>query len=478
LRANRIVPSLCGILCLVVGACDKDPNFTSPSFTATCPSGPLQVNAPISITFSQPVSATSLSTASVIVSDSTGNPIPGNVVSANNGTTVQFVPSAPLPFGAKLRLRLQNLLMQGTNEPLNVTVCPLTTVAPPLQLVWTSLPEATGSPLSGAALVKPDTGFIASTVVPIFKGGSRGFDVVFNSPYFTATSDVAFMNPLRGFGAHFEPRADRSVVSQTLDGGTTWDSLGSVGGISLQKIFVRHTTTATDTLFFSAGGGTSFIATFVKYDPTTKVLSATQSTPFNFTAAVADIDYAATDTVHGAAVTNGQNFFGLTPGRIWTTADGGASWSELVGFATPPRVVTYNGVALRANGDIFAVGGLGVAIRIKPGGTVDTLLKGAVAIPDTTDYRTLVYTDVEFAKDNDQRGWIIGARQTGIVAGVPQYQGLIFQTNDGGATWVRQGVKGGPNFGAQFPRLNRISVLDQNHVWLVGDGGTVLQFTP
>jgi photosystem II stability/assembly factor-like uncharacterized protein len=209
-------------------------------------------------------------------------------------------------------------------------------------------------------------------------------------------------------------------------------------------------------------------------------LAATQTTPFLFTAAVADIDYSANDTVHGAAVTNGTplSLPPSIPGRIWTTSDGGTTWTELAGFATSDRVVTYNGVARRSNGDIFAVGGLGLAIRINASGSADTLLRGAVVVPDTTDYRTLVYTDVEFAKDNDLRGWIIGARQTGIVGGVPQYQGLIFQTDDGGATWVRQGVKGGPNFGAEFPRLNRISVLDQNHVWLVGDGGTVLQYTP
>ena len=85
---------------------------------------------------------------------------------------------------------------------------------------------------------------------------------------------------------------------------------------------------------------------------------------------------------------------------------------------------------------------------------------------------------MEFAPDNDLRGWLIGARQTGVVNGIPQFEGLIFQTTDGGATWVRQGVRGAPNFGETFPRLNRISVFDQNHVWIVGDGGTVLQYQP
>jgi hypothetical protein len=474
LRANRLIPSLCGILCLTLGACDKDPSITSPSFAATCPTGLLDVNTPIAVTFSLPVSATTVSSSSIVVTDSTGLPVAGGLRTTSNGTVVEFVPSSTLPFGARLRLRLQNLLAEGTNTPLPVTVCVLQTIAPPLQLVWTGLPQATGSPLSGAALVKPDTGFIASSVVPVFRGGSGGFAVVFNSPYFSATFDVAFVDPLRGFGAHFEPRRLRSVVSQTLNGGLTFDTLGSIAGISLQKIFVRQGTSTGDTLFFSAGGGTTFSATFVKYNPATRAF-ATQT--FGSTAAVGDIDFAA-DTVNGVAVTNGQPFLTPTPGRVYTTADGGATWTEVPSLVTPTGVVTYNGVAMRASGDIFVVGGRGYAIRVHPGGAIDTLLKDAVAIPDTTDYRTLFYSDVEFAPDNDQRGWIIGARQTGIVNGVPQYQGLIFQTDDGGATWVRQGVTGGPNFGSEFPRLNRISVLDQNHVWLVGDGGTVLQYAP
>jgi photosystem II stability/assembly factor-like uncharacterized protein len=97
---------------------------------------------------------------------------------------------------------------------------------------------------------------------------------------------------------------------------------------------------------------------------------------------------------------------------------------------------------------------------------------------DSARFQALIYTDVEFAPENDKVGWIIGARQTGVVNGVPKFEGLIFQTTDGGTTWVRQGVRGVANNGATFPRLNRISILDQNHVWIVGDGGTVLQYQP
>jgi photosystem II stability/assembly factor-like uncharacterized protein len=61
---------------------------------------------------------------------------------------------------------------------------------------------------------------------------------------------------------------------------------------------------------------------------------------------------------------------------------------------------------------------------------------------------------------------------------VPRYQGLIFETRDGGTTWTRQGVAGAENYGAEFARLNRIEVFSSSEVWLIGDGGTVLSYEP
>jgi photosystem II stability/assembly factor-like uncharacterized protein len=227
-------------------------------------------------------------------------------------------------------------------------------------------------------------------------------------------------------------------------------------------------------LFLVAGGGRSNLAVFHKYTPASRSF-ATSS--FATTGAVADIDFAATDTVNGVAVTNGA-IAANTVGRVFTSSNGGATWAELAGFAAPARVVTYFGAARRASGDLFVTGGNGYAIRIRPSGAVDTLVKGAVSSIDSTRFAALIYTDIEFAPDNDQKGWLVGARQTGVVNGIPKFEGLVFQTTDGGATWVRQGVRGAPNAGATFPRLNRISVFDQNHVWIVGDGGTVLQYKP
>jgi photosystem II stability/assembly factor-like uncharacterized protein len=71
----------------------------------------------------------------------------------------------------------------------------------------------------------------------------------------------------------------------------------------------------------------------------------------------------------------------------------------------------------------------------------------------------------------------------GIVAGQPRYQGIIFETKDGGNSWTRQGVLGAANFGADFGRLNHIIVKPGSAatpplVWIVGDAGTVLTYRP
>jgi photosystem II stability/assembly factor-like uncharacterized protein len=459
-------------LLTLLAACDKDPNVAPLVFQVTCPTGTLDVNAPILLNFSQAVNSSSVSLASIVVTDSTGLPVPGSV-NLSNGTTVQFVPSAPLPFGAHLRLRVQNVLAENDNTPLPLTVCALTTQAPSLQPAWSVLPQPTGASLLGASLITVDTGYVASSLVPIFRGTATGFDPVFNLPYYSQAFDVSFATTQHGFASHFNTRTLRGVINETLNGGQTWDTLFSTG-TTIQRLFTNRIKAASDTLFLVAGGGRSNLAVFHKYTPAARSFASTQ---FTGTGAVADIDFAATDTVNGVAATNGA-VAANTVGRVFTSANGGATWAELAGFGAPTRVVTYFGAARRASGDLFITGGNGYAIRIHPSGAVDTLVKGAVSSIDSTRFAALIYTDVEFAPDNDQKGWLIGARQTGVVNGVPKFEGLIFQTTDGGGTWVRQGVRGAPNVGETFPRLNRISIFDQNHVWIVGDGGTVLQYQP
>ena len=200
-----------------------------------------------------------------------------------------------------------------------------------------------------------------------------------------------------------------------------------------------------------------------------------------------DVDYAAQDTTVAAAVTRGVLINGsvtiFIPGRVYKSTNAGASWAEIPGTAADSargagRIVTYQGVAVRKSGDIFVSGGNGFLGRIAPGGTTLTRINLPITSIDSTDYNALAITDVEFAPNDDLKGWAVGYQLAGVVNGVPRRVGFIFRTSDGGTTWVRQGVRGAADYGATFPPLFRIEPLSATSVWITGDGGLVLSLKP
>jgi photosystem II stability/assembly factor-like uncharacterized protein len=172
------------------------------------------------------------------------------------------------------------------------------------------------------------------------------------------------------------------------------------------------------------------------------------------------------------------------------TYNGGATWDSVPGSRAATTTVNYSGVAIRANGsEIFVAGGGGTLRRFNKTGalaytiTEYPLSAFGVTNPDVTNPDALIFTDVEFSPADQQKGWLIGARLEGFVNGAPRYSGLIFETRDGGRTWTRQGVKDADNFGAEFPRLNRISVLSsliggKTVAFIAGQDGTVLRYAP
>jgi photosystem II stability/assembly factor-like uncharacterized protein len=217
----------------------------------------------------------------------------------------------------------------------------------------------------------------------------------------------------------------------------------------------------------------------VKWRPETRSFSTVQT--FGNTAQVADIDVVPGDTSRAAAVSNGITFANgafFNPGRSYVSSNGGASWSEIGAPATVNENSRF-GVAIRSNGDVYVVGGGGYVARITPStGTVTRILQNAVVNPDPANFQALEFTDVQFAPDDQNKGWIIGASLVSRTGEAPRFQGLIFETVDGGQTWTRQGVRGALAFGAEFPRLNHIIAFSKSSVWLIGDGGTVLSYNP
>jgi hypothetical protein len=469
--------------CMAAVACDKDPTQPESALAlVSCPTGALGVNAPITLSFTQNVSPTSITSANVVVTDAvTGFEIPGSVRrSATNSSQVVFTPSSQLPFDRGIRVRVQNLLSENADASLTVTVCELRTQLPPItELFWRQLPNAGGNDLVGVSLVNPAYAYVAALRDRIF----RYTDTTTVSPvtlaippYYSASSDVAFVSTMHGFATVAENRASRSVILETFDGGVTFDTIGTSPLQSLNRAYFKPIPNSTTPFGVAAGGRTFSPAYFLKYHPDTKTFAVSS---FGGTGGVSDIDFTS-DTLKGAASSLGSRIgTAVSYGTVFTTADGGNSWTEIAGAKASDSVIVYRGIAVKASGEIWVTGGNGYVAKLSPSGggyTVTRVSLSGVASPNPDDPYALIYNDVQFAANNPQIGWIVGARQVGVVGGVPRYEGLIFATRDGGQSWTRQGVLDAPNFGAEFPALIRIDVLTSTAAWIVGNGGVVLRF--
>ena len=478
---------------VLVTACDKDPTQPREELNlAGCPVA-TDVNAPLQIAFNIPVSASTISSSNIVVSSAeTGFEIPGALaVAPGTGNSVTFTPSSPFRFSEVVRVRVQNVRSLETGDQIAVTLCEFTTPPPPItQLWWQPLPNAGGTRLAGAALVAPDRGFVLSQTGVLSRRFDAGeFFVTFQEPRFFAGFDVDFVSQTRGFGSFSDFRFGRSQIIETRDGGVTFDSIAAIPGNNVARLLFRSTGPGLNDLFGVLGGGSTFQTVFSKFNPTTGTLT-TQTFASGVTGQVNDLDFS-TGNVNGAAVSAGVYVPPIdVRGSVFVSSNGGTSWTELTQFRADTAVQTYAGVAIRSNGQIFVTGGNGFVGRLTPGAgagtyTLDTI---KLAVPGVDDdqtepgargiYENLIFTDVQFAPDNNLIGWIIGAQLVGELGGVPSYQGLIYETRDGGTTWTRQGVLGAENYGAEFARLNRIEVFSSSAVWLIGDGGTVLSYEP
>ena len=466
-----------------LAACDKDPAAPRGVLSlVACPVGNLATNASIPLNFSVPVRASTVSPANIIVTNATtGIEIPGALSLSANGTQVVFAPSSQLPFGTVLGIRVQNLVSADGSAPLGVVVCNVLTQAPPIaEVVWTRLDSPTGTDLSGASLFAPDSGWVSSLAVPMYRRIGAGWEVRFNQPYFVRTYDVNFVSSQHGYGAHLDQRQGRSVITQSVNGGVSFDTVFTRVGRDVRRLWI-DSVNSNNRLFGVAGGGSATNASLFKMNPTNSSFAVVFE--MGSTASISDISFAKNDTTTGFAVSSGAFFLSIPPiiypGRLFRTTNGGSAWAEVPNAqADTTNVIVYRGVARRTGGDVYVTGGNGFVGRFPGGNAPVQRINLGIASRDSNTYTALIYNDVEFAPDNDQFGWIVGAQLLGIENGVPRYQGLIFRTRDGGATWVRQGVRGAEDYGALFPPLNRLEVYSSTKVWAVGDAGTVISLNP
>lgn len=465
-----------------VAACDDDPNAPNTVFNVACPTGTLDVNNPITLAFTGAVAPSTVTPANVIVTDAaTGFEFPGSLTLTANGRSVVFSPSSPLPFGTTVSIRVQNVLGAQGGEQLGVAVCNLVTQPPPIaEVVWDRLESPGANRFLGAAMTGPDSGWVASFDVLVYRRIPTGWDPRFRQPYFGASYEVEFSSKTHGWLTHFDNRTLRGTITETRDDGVTFDTVFARGVETIERLRIDSSAYSQNALFGVGGGGNVAVAAFYKMTTPGRTWSAPNT--FTQTAAVGDIDYARGDTTNLVAVSRGVRVNSSTivyrPGRFYRSSNGGSSWTRIDALSADLRTTTLEGVAKRTNGDVYVSGGNGFFARLANGATTWTPINLGIPSLDTADYRALIYTDVQFAPDNDQIGWVIGQRIAGFVQGLPTFQGIIFRTTDGGATWVRQGVRGANEYGATFPPLNRIEVWSSTAAWIVGDGGTVLSLNP
>lgn len=494
-HSRRWLSAACVMLALA--ACDDDPNEPTERLALVgCPAS-ADVNAPLTLEFTTSLNPATVAAGSIIVSSAaTGLEIPGAislVPGADN--RVAFTPSSPFRFAERVRVRVQNLRSAATNSAIDVQVCEFTTPNPPItQLYWRELPNAGGNLLTAVALVGANRGYVManSGILSELADTTSDFVIRYQEPRFFAGFDVDFVSPARGFATFSEFRRGRSVLVETRNGGASFDSVASVIGDNLTRIVFDTTSTRTgaNIPFNAMGGGGTFETSFYRYLPATRTFRQQffffDTDDPNASGQVQDLDLHPTDTARVAAVTAGISSPPFeVRGWLWYTTNGGAAWQRLAGTRASDTTLTYWGVAVRSTGETWITGGNGFIGRVAnpfAGGT-QAITRVNVSAPfteirsiDPDDPSALVYTDVQFAPDNPQKGWIIGAQLLGQEGGVPRYQGLIFETSNGGQTWTRQGVLGAANYGAEIPRLNRLEVRSSSSVWIVGDGGTVLRY--
>jgi hypothetical protein len=483
---------------VALAACDDDPARPNVAFAVSCPATANDVNAPLQFTFSAPIDPSTVVGSNVVVSDAaTGFEIPGSVAVAPSGNTVTFTASSPLPFDTTVAVRLQNLLPVGGFDQLETTLCRIRTGPAPIrELFWRQLPPAGGQALEGISLADSSpnaTTYVVSRPGVLYRrsagneyrapGDDRpdvDFRVLTQIPYVSAGFDVNFVDRDTGFISFDDVRDISSRVLRTRDGGNTYDTLLTVVNATARRLYFRRVGAGDRGIFGMIIGGSTANTGFRKIVPGLNGATSVVLTPFFGTGGGSDVTFAQ-DTALGAGSSFGIRTGNIDiRGNVFRSTNGGTSWTMITGARAPINVVTYRGVAIRNNGTIFVAGGNGFVGRIDPGSqtiTRVTIDPNLVSL-DTLNVNALVFNDIEFARNNDQVGWVIGARQVGIVGGTPQFQGLIYVTRDGGATWTRQGVRGAQGFGGEFPQLNRLSVLSSTQVRIAGDAGTVLTYNP
>lgn len=147
----------------------------------------------------------------------------------------------------------------------------------------------------------------------------------------------------------------------------------------------------------------------------------------------------------GAAPTANNVIMMCQQGRVYVSADAGASWTAVETKAdAPARAIAFSDAQ---HGVVVGDGGL--IFSTEDGGKTWTERLDAKNQHFTTEHLMAVYS-------LGSRAWTVG------------FDGIILASADGGRTWAKQ--DSGTTFG-----LENVYFADQDHGWVVGWSGTILR---
>ncbi|MCB2222041.1 MAG: T9SS type A sorting domain-containing protein [Bacteroidetes bacterium] len=152
-----------------------------------------------------------------------------------------------------------------------------------------------------------------------------------------------------------------------------------------------------------------------------------------------------TDSLIGWTIGTKPGYMGSVNHKVFHTSDGGSNWSEQV---------SWGGFGTMASSVIFLNENKGWAAA---GDVIKNTNDGGV----TWDSQALGFICRSLNIVDENNLWIVGT------VWLPQENGVIYNSEDGGTTWVQK-------IGDTIPFLNDIIFIDSNLGWAVGDSGTIL----
>ena len=463
-----------------LAACDDDPTGTRevfPDFDLVGVPDTLGIGDAIRVVFSDSISAaTALDAANFVVTNMcTGLRIPGAL--RLGGDTLIFTPSQPLPFLTPIGVRIQNLLTPAGSPQLVPIAFTRITEPPPIRdQTWEFLDSPTNDVLTGVSFVTDDLGFILESGGTLYRttDGGRSFIQWFKDINLTFPADVRAFGPdtLYMVGTRRVGTVNQRSFFRSLDGGQTFDALLTTAE-QLNVNSMRRVNGVPEGVF---GGNLSAPALFRFFGSTQTTTRATGTPGTGWT--VTGVDISPNAALAVAAFRGSVNRETSTASR---SLDGGLTYQTLT---LPANTYGLYGAGFSSNTTAFLLGDSSVVLRFDASAATPTftLLGAAQGIPQTEanpeigEVITYRFTRVRFAPGS-QTGWLTGTftrRRTGV----PNVEGgVILQSDDGGATWRRQAIRGALENGLSFPPVSDVNPLRPDYAVLVGRNGLVASRT-